>query len=175
MQSSNTNPEYEFQNENNPGSRRKQYLYKVLKITAVQRCCVIMEEVFELHGTYLCSECCAVQHVAKLGWTFIYFGSFFPWSSHLRVCWHKKQVSFIIWQENVVITIFLNKCIHFPVAYFIHFCNLGLLLEVWITGFHFVLEKLVYYLGDVSAFSHCACDIKICLWVFQWYLIMVFV
>lgn len=65
MQSSNTNPEYEFQNENNPGSGRKQYLYKVLKIKAVQRWYVIMEEVFELHGIFLCYECFAVQHVTK--------------------------------------------------------------------------------------------------------------
>lgn len=175
MQSSTTNPEYEFQIEDNPGSGRKQYLDKVLKIKAVQRCYVIIEEVFELHCTFLCSECYAVQHVTKLGWTFIYFGSFSPWSSHLRVCWHKKQVSFIVRQENVVMIIFLNKFIHFSVAYFIQFCNLGLLLEITITGSCFVLEKLVYYLRDVSAFSRCACDTKICLWVFQWHLIMVFV
>lgn len=59
--------------------------------------------------------------------------------------------------------IFLNKFIHFSVAYFIQFCNLGLLLEITITGSCFVLEKLVYYLRDVSAFSRCACDTKICL------------
>lgn len=67
MQSSNTNPEYEFQIEDNPGSGRKQYLYKVLQIKAVQRCYVITEEMFELHCTFLCSECYAVQHVSKLG------------------------------------------------------------------------------------------------------------
>lgn len=67
MQSSNTNPEYEFQIEDNPGSGRKWYLHKVLKIKAVQRCYVIMEEVFKLHCTFLCSECYAVQHVTKLG------------------------------------------------------------------------------------------------------------
>lgn len=141
MQSSNTNPEYEFQIEDNPGSGRKRYLYKVLKIKAVQRCYVILEEMFELHCTFLCFECYAVQHVTKSGWTFIYFSSFFPWSSQLRVCWHKKQVSFIFWQENVAIKMFLNKSIHFPVAYFIQFCTLRLLLEAGITGSCFVLEQ----------------------------------
>lgn len=67
MQSSTTNSEYEFQIEDNPGSGRKWYLDKVLKIKGGQRCYVIMEEVFELHCTFLCSECYALQHVTKLG------------------------------------------------------------------------------------------------------------
>lgn len=92
MQSSNTNPEYEFQIEDSAGSARKWYLYKVLKIKAVQRCYVIMEEVFEL----LFVLCYAAQHVTKLGWNLHLFQLFFPSSSHLRVCWDKKQVLFII-------------------------------------------------------------------------------
>lgn len=70
---------------------------------------------------------------------------------------------------------FWNKPIHFPVACFIKFCILGLLLEVRITGSHFVLEQPCVLSKDISAFSHSACDTKICLWVFQWHLIMVFV
>lgn len=55
--------------------------------------------------------------------------------------WHKKQVSFIIWQKIVVIKTFLSRSIHFTVACFKQFRILWLLLEAEITGPRFVLEQ----------------------------------
>lgn len=40
---------------------------KVLEIKAVQRRYVILEETFELHCRFSCSEYCAVKHASELG------------------------------------------------------------------------------------------------------------
>lgn len=53
--------------QNNVGSGRNQYLYKVLEITAFQRHYVIIEEMFELRCRCSCSEYCAVKPTSVLG------------------------------------------------------------------------------------------------------------
>lgn len=126
--------------EDIPGSGRKQYLgIKVLEIKAVQRHSVLVEEMFELRCRFLCSAYCAVKHVSELGWTFIYLSSFSSLTlPHDNALAH---VSFVIWQENVVIKMFLSKSVHLTAACFIQFCVLWLVLEVKITGACSVLEQ----------------------------------